>query len=432
MNGVGTVSEVRRVPASVGQRLLWLLEQFRGEQGAANCPIVLRLRGALDTDRLVAGLTALAARHESLRTTVEGRGRNLAQLVQPPREVAPRRVDLAGTPDREAVLRAAVLAEIRQPIDVALWPTRSTLWRLAADDHVLCFNMHHAVTDGWSCGLVLRDLDLLTRADRPPLPDPGWQYGRFCEWQHEWLASERSRTERQYWLNHLAGARLPSIPLKPLPANAPREDGSVTADIDAGVVTALQRVARGRRTTLPAVMLAVYNTVLYRLTGDDDLAVASFLSNRTRPEVRETVGLLANMLVLRTRLHGAATFGDVLNRTRDTVAGAFVHQRLPYQLLSVDRTAERGRRPDDVMFQMVPQPSERHSVAGAAAEVYVVDDLGTRFECEFQLYPRDGGLRAVLFFNAARLDPRWAARLMSDYVALAAEVAQRPDVPLSA
>jgi hypothetical protein len=423
--------DIRHVPASIGQRLLWLLEQFRGEQGAANCPIVVRLRGALDEDRLVAGLDGLAARHESLRTTFEGRGRRLTQLVHPPRSVALRRADLSGSPDREAALREAVLAEIRQPIDAVAWPIRATLWQLASDDHSLCLNMHHAVTDGWSCSLVLRDLDLLTRAKRSALTTIGWQYAEFCEWQQNWLQSDRSREERAYWQRHLAGARLPGIQLQPQRAGARREDGSITADIGSVVVEALRRVARGHRTTLPAVMLAIYYVVLYRVTGNDDLAVASFLSNRTRPEVRETVGLLANMVVLRTRLDRAKTFQDVLRRTHETLMGAFVHQHLPYHLLPANTIVESDRRADDVMFQMVPQRSEQHEVAGAAAEAIIVDELGTRFECEFQLYPREGALRAVLFFNSARLSATWAAEVVTNYVSLAAQIAASEDVPLA-
>jgi hypothetical protein len=406
----------RRVPASTAQRLLWLLERFRGGEGAVNCPIVLRLRGPLDEARLRTGLTALTARHESLRTTFEGRGRSLTQLVHPPGPVLLRRVDLAGHPDVESRLRAAVRAEIREPIDAGDWPVRHTLWRLGSADHALCVNMHHAVTDGWSCGLVLRDLDRLTRADGPPLPPVGWQYPQASEWHHAWLDSAQSRAERAYWRDHLAGARLPRIPLRPPVPGGERAGGNATGDIGAGVVDGLRRLARARRTTLAAVLLAVYYHVLGQVTGDDDLAVASFLANRGRPEVRETVGLLANMVVLRTRLCGAGTGPELIRRAHETVMNAFVHQRLPYQLLPADTIADRDRRPDDVMFQIVPEQRGPHAVAGATAEVVVLDELGTRFECEFQLYPRDGGMRAVLLYNRARLDPGWAAALVRDYV----------------
>ncbi|MEY9928671.1 hypothetical protein ABH926_003310 [Catenulispora sp. GP43] len=411
------------LPASVGQRLLWVLERFRGEQGAANVPIVLRLRGPLDHGLLAEGLSALTARHESLRTTVSGRGRRLAQHVHPAPEAAPMPVvDLTTTVEH------AVLAEIGEPIDVQKWPTRTTLWRLDDQDHVLCFNMHHAATDGWSCGLVLRDLSLLTDAGRPPLPELGWQYSDFCAWQDDWLRGERAKAAHEYWERQLTGAESPGVPLRPTPAGTPRVDGSVSADISAQTVAALQRVARARRTTLPTVMLALYYAVLHRATGEDDLAVASFMANRGDARAQETVGLLANMLVLRTRLGRESGFDDLVRRAHDTVMAAYVHQGLPYQLLPAAAFQEADRRADDVMFQMIPQQDVPRTVAGAAAEAVVVDNLGTRFEAEFQLYQRFGAIRAVFFFNAARLERRWAADLLADYVALAARAAAGRDV----
>jgi hypothetical protein len=145
------MAEVRSIPASVAQRLLWVLEQHRGRHGSANCPIVLRLRGPLDRSRLSDGLTALTARHESLRTTFAGRGTRLTQVVHDAAPVRLRCEDLCSD-DPERALREAVTREVRQPVDAERWPTRVTLFRLGEQDHGLCVNLHHAVTDGGSAG----------------------------------------------------------------------------------------------------------------------------------------------------------------------------------------------------------------------------------------------------------------------------------------
>ncbi|MFB9235743.1 condensation domain-containing protein [Plantactinospora siamensis] len=417
-----------RVPASVAQRLLWVLEQFRGAHGSANCPIVLRLRGRLDVDRLTDALTALTARHASLRTTFTGRGARLTQLVHDPGPVRLHHRDLDPA-DPARALHAAVADEVSRPVDAERWPTRITLFRLADDDHGLCVNLHHAVTDGASCGLIVRDLQALAGGG-PPLPAVRWQYPEFCRWQAGWLASPESDEDRAYWAGHLAGARVPRLPLRPAPAGAPWASASSTGTIDAATVAALTDLARRHRTTLASATLAVYYLVLRAHTGDDDLAVASFLANRTRPELRHTVGLLANMAVLRTRLGDRDGFAEVLRRTHRTAMDAFVHQRLPYQLLRGDTLAEPGRRPDDVMFQLVPQLPGGLRVAGAEAEIVVVNQLGSRFECEFQLYPQHGALRAVLCYNRTRLDDALAARLVGDYVATAAAVARGDGHPV--
>lgn len=415
------MAEVTSIPASVAQRLLWVLEQRRGQHGSANCPIVLRLRGPLELPRLLDGLTALTARHESLRTTFTGRGMRLTQLVHDPRPVPVQCRDLdADDPDR--ALREAVADDVRQPVEAQHWPTRITLFRLGDDDHGLCINLHHAVTDGASCGLIVRDLESLTTPGMRP-PAVRWQYAQFCRWQDEWLAGAELREDRQYWTDHLAGARVPRLPLRPTPDGAPWLSASATATIDAATVNALGQLARDQHTTVASAMLAIYYLVLRELTGDDDLAVASFLANRTRPELRDTVGLLANMAVLRTRLDGDPDFGEVVRRTHATAMGAFIHQRMPYQLLRADTLTEPDRRPDDVMFQLVPQLPSPLRIAGTAAEIVVVDQLGSRFECEFQLYPHHGGLRVVLCYNRARLDDDLAQRLVSQYVARATALA---------
>jgi len=324
--------------------------------------------------------------------------------------------------DPERALREAVTREVRQPVDAERWPTRVTLFRLGEQDHGLCVNLHHAVTDGGSCGLMVRDLQSLTGAGAP-LPSVRWQYQQFCQWQDQWLASPDVNEDRRYWTGHLAGVRLPRIPLRPTSPTAPWTSGSVTDTIDAATVSALGQLARQHRTTVASALLAVYYVVLRANTGDDDLAVASFLANRTRPELQSTVGLLANMAVLRTRVDGD-DFGEVLRRTHATAMDAFVHQRLPYQLLPGNTIVEPDRRPDDVMFHLVPQLPAPLRIAGTEAEIVVVDQLGSRFECEFQLYPQHGGLRAVLCYNRARLDDDFARRFVSDYVATASLAAQ--------
>ena len=414
------MAEIRRVPASVAQRLLWVLERFRGEDGSANCPIVLRLRGRLDAERLSDGLAALTARHESLRTTFEGRAARLTQLVHEPQAVRLHRQDLTSE-DPDRALREAVTGEVRRPVDAEEWPTRITLFRLGDDDHGLCINLHHAVTDGASCGLVVRDLESLAGAGSP-LPRVRWQYEQFCQWQGDWLAGSEVNEDRAYWAGHLAGARVPRLPLRPTSSGASWLSASVTGTIDAALVSALEQIARQQHTTIASALLAIYYLVLREHTGDDDLAVASFMANRTRPELRNTVGLLANMVVLRTRIGGQDDFGEVLRRVHSTAMDAFVHQRLPYQLLRGDTLAEPGRRPDDVMFQLVPQLPAPLRVAGTEAEIVVTDQLGSRFECEFQLYPQHGGLQAVLCYDRARLDDDFAARLVGDYLAMAREL----------
>src|SRR4051812_9131723 len=145
----------REAPASVGQRLLWQMDHHRGAGGALNCPVFLRLRGRLDRGALLSALDRLVRRHESLRTTFAGRGHRLTQLIhEEPPPPATAELDLGGEPDPEEALERALAAEAQERVDPQAWPVRCTLWRLSDREHVLCVNMHHLVTDGWSCAVV--------------------------------------------------------------------------------------------------------------------------------------------------------------------------------------------------------------------------------------------------------------------------------------
>jgi non-ribosomal peptide synthetase component F len=196
-------------------------------------------------------------------------------------------------------------------------------------------------------------------------------------------------------------------------------------------VTSLREVARSCRATLFAVMLAVYYAQLHRITGQGDLAVASLFANRTRPEVAYTVGFLANMVVLRTRLWRAATFADLVRETHRTVTGALMHQELPYQMVPLDIARADGVRADDVVFQIMAEPLHTMRIAGLQAEALVPEGVGSRFALELALVPRGSGFRAVLFHAEDRFPRAFACNVLAGYASLASSVATAPGMPLA-
>jgi hypothetical protein len=427
------VAEVE-VPASIGQRLLWVLDHYRGHEGALNCPVLCRIRGPLDTDALAGALADLTERHASLRTTFRGRGPRLVQLVHDPRPVPLDRRDLTGTPDPEEAVRRELDAELARRIDPVTWPVRTTLWRLAPDHHVLCLNVHHLVTDAWSCPLLFRDLFRLYErrtgfaADVPP--PAGWPFPRFGAWQQEQLAIGAMRAHQAYWRRQLAGVTLPALPGRG--DGGPRRAARETADIDAGVAKDLRRIAQDCRATTFATMLSVHYAVLHALTGQDDLAVASLFANRARPELAETVGFLANMVVLRTRLPASATFARTVRAAHFTVVGAMTHQDVPYQLLALPALRSGTARADDVVFQVMAEPVYATRFGDLDVAALVPEGVGSRFDLELALVPTGMGYRAVLFYDAARFEPAFARDVVKHYAEVAAAAAAEPDAPLTA
>jgi Condensation domain len=446
----------RQIPASVAQRLLWMIQHYRPEFGALSCPLLCRIRGPMDADALVVALTALTGRHESLRTTFAGRGARLAQIVHDPVPLTLRRVDLMpavgpdvdGSPDAESILGTAIRAELADPIDPQEWPARATLWRLTPTDHVLCLNLHHLVTDAWSTGILLRDVAVLyaTAAGvdgADDLPPPGWQYADFADWQQRLLGGDELRRHQDYWRRQLTGAQLPGLG-RALGGERAATDrigapaGVVRLDLDAATVTALRDLARTRHTTLFAVLLAGFYAHVSQVTGQSDLAVGSMFANRSRPELRETVGLLANMVLLRAQVPPDASFNDLIARTHSAVIGAFTYQDLPYQMLPMDVVpaqsiaAEQAVRTDDVMFQVMAAVEHRISAGAVDFELLLPEDIGSRFPFELTLAPIGADrVRAVLFHAAPWCSAATAEEFLSGYVNLLSVAAQNPDATLA-
>jgi NRPS condensation-like uncharacterized protein len=423
-------------PASIGQRLLWFMDHYRGEGGVLNCPVVLRLRGRLNVPALQLALDQITARHESLRTTFRGKGRSLTQLIHTPQQVIIAEHDLCGETGPDALLRQELGKELCTRIDPVVWPVRVTLWRLGEEDHVLCFNMHHLVTDGHSCGIFLRELHLLyDRALGNPAPDiPGipWQYAQFVQWESELVKSQAFTRHVEYWQKQLEDAKLPPLPFAPKEIKpSPRQTETQSLDLDNLDVTLLKQVARSRRTTFFNVMLSICYTLLQRATLESDLAIGSVFLNRPRPEAQQTIGFFANLLVLRTQIPFAAHFTDVLRSSHATVMDAFMHQSLSYYMLPGHIMHASALRADEVVFQMMTQPLHSSNMGGVSVDPLVVEGVGNRFDFELAMVNTDKKLSSVVSYNRARVSKSWAQAFLSRYVQMASQLARNPEARLA-
>jgi hypothetical protein len=393
---------------SVGQTLLWFLDRYRGEEGALNCPTLCRIRGPLDKGRLHEALAEVMRRHESLRTTFTGGGGRLKAIVTDDARPVLREVDLSGAPE---AIDEAIRTELGTRIDPTDSGVRLTLWRLAADHHVLCVNMHHMITDAWSCRVILQDLcAALDGSDN----EPAAPYSAFAAEQRRNLASDAGKRLTAFWSKQLRGLTLTPLPMSPATPGAPRDTDLVQTTLDAGTVAALDTVARRERTTLFVCLLTAYYEALQRVSGSDDLTVATLFANRS-PDYSRTVGFLANMVLLRTRLRPGAGFAGHLRATHATVMDAFVHQAMPMQMLPLT-LGDTSRRPDDVVFQMMPDPIYSTRAGGLDIEVLVPDDVATRFELELVAVPTGDTIRVLLFFNPDRFSPEFVRELLAAYV----------------
>lgn len=409
--------DTQRTPASFGQRLLWILDRYRGAGGALNCPMLCRLHGPLDEPRLRDALTTLAGRHESLRTTFTGRGPRLTQVVAPPDVLPVTTTDLSGASDPETAVAEALSAELRTRIEPAQRSVRVTLWRMGPERHLLSVNAHHLVTDAWSCAVLFRELWQLYDGDAA-LPAPH-QYREFATWQRGLEESGQLRRHEGFWRTRLADARLPELPAGPEPVDAGGPSGIASGHVPLRATRRLRQLARRHQTTPFAVMLALFFATLHDVTGQRDLTVSSVFANRSRPEHQQVVGFLANLVLLRTTVPDDGDFQDLLRATHTTVMDAFVHQALPYHMLPP--SVAGNIKADELVFQMLAEPAERIRAGGMEVEAFVPDGISTRYRTELAVVPRLDGMQVLLFHTD--LEPAYARDLVDRYVRMAEQVA---------
>ncbi|HLL46076.1 MAG TPA: condensation domain-containing protein, partial [Longimicrobiaceae bacterium] len=335
-------------PLSFAQQRLWFIHQLDGGGAAYHVPAALRLEGRLDVAALGRGVEELVSRHEALRTVFAVRDGAPVQVVAPAACPLPVE-DLTHLPgaEREAEARRIAAAEAARPFDLERGPLfRAKLLRLGAGEHVLVLCMHHLVADGWSLDVLFRELAALygafTRGEPSPLPPLPVRYADYALWQREHLDGEVLERQLAYWRERLAGApgvlELPTD--RPRPAEQSFRGARERFRLAPGTTAAVRALGAREGATPYMVLLAAFQLLLARYSGEDDLVVGSPIAGRTRPETEGLVGFFANTLALRGDLSGRPTFRELLGRVRETALGAYQHQEVPFEKLVEAAVAE--------------------------------------------------------------------------------------------
>ncbi len=404
------------------QKRIWLAQRLASGSGHCNVQRVLRLRGPLDVAQLARSLNALVCRHESLRTAFPAHGET--QVVQRTAVLELPTTDLAGLgPDEhDAAVRRLALAEARRPFDLAHAPLlRARLIRLGDDEHVLLFAVHNIVCDGWSLGILFRELAAAygTRAgDAIPVPAPPIQYADYTEWRRRRRDDDATARSIAYWRTRLAG--VPRAPRRPDgPALAADFDGARRIDYpDASLADAVTTLSRRAHVTPFAVFLAAFLVLLRLRSGTEDLVVGTPIAGRQHLETRSVVGLFADMVVIRGDLAGRPSFVELVRRMHATVTEAVEHQDVPFRRLVEE--LDPGNGPPDLPFFdiVINYTGDRQRIPARWGDlvVEVVDlDEGTSTYA-LTLFVRDEGrLKLELVHRTAALTTQAATAFLDDY-----------------
>jgi amino acid adenylation domain-containing protein len=371
-------------PLSHGQRALWFLQQLEPDNAAYNISTALRILTPPDVPALRRSFQKLVDRHESLRTTFGVIDGEPVQLVQGHTEIYFQEVDASVWDDAE--LHDFLVREARRPFDLEYGPLfRVSLARRSDSEYVLLMVLHHIVTDLWSQVILTHELGVLYPAEKEgataTLPPPELQYTDYAFWEAEEVTGPAGERMWEYWKKQLAG----ELPVLNLPTDRPRPPAqtfrgeSQTIRLSAKLTDQLKALAQAHGATLYMTLLAAYEMLLYRHTGQEDILVGSPTSGRSRPELAGVVGYFINSIVLRADFSGNPTFAEFLGRVRQTVLGAFEHQDFPFPLLTERLHPVRdSSRPPIFQTTFVIQKSQMPDQRGLTS--FVQGETGARME----------------------------------------------------
>ncbi|MEV6977969.1 amino acid adenylation domain-containing protein [Kitasatospora sp. NPDC093806] len=425
-------------PLSFAQRRLWFLDQLTPGMTAYTIAEAHRLRGPVDPAVLETALRDVLERHEVLRTRFTTIGGEPYAVLDGAERFTLARTDLGDRPDPAAAARELAREEAGTPFDLERGPLlRARLVRLAEQDHVLLLTVHHSVFDGWSVGIMERDLGTAYRArlaggrpDWAPLPV---QYADFAAWQRDWLDDEVLTGQVRYWRDQLADApsvlELPTD--RPRPALPSYHGGVHRFRLPAHLVEPLRTLGEEHGATPFMVLLALFQVLLAKHTGGRDIVVGSPVFGRTRPEVEDLVGFFVNSLPLRTELSNDPTARELVEAVRTTALEAFSHQDLPFEQLVEELAPPRdlSRTPViQVWFDLFASRGAL-SLPDTRVEAFDTGFVSTRFDLELHLEEHpSGALDGELVYATDLFEDAGVARLAEHLTRLVRAVGQDPDI----
>ncbi|WP_164003031.1 non-ribosomal peptide synthetase, partial [Pyxidicoccus caerfyrddinensis] len=427
------------LPLSFAQQRLWFLDELEPGNPLYNMRAAVRLRGVLDVSALERTFAELVRRHESLRTTLHAEQGQASQRIHPEGHVALTRVDLGTLPaeQREAEALRVAYAESLHPFELTRGPLlRTTLLRLSDSEHVLVLVLHHIVSDGWSMGVLVREVAALYAAFAQglpsPLPELPVQYADYAIWQRQWLQGEELERQLSWWKQQLSGApahlELPTD--SPRPAVRDHRGASVPVQVSASKWEALKALAQREDVTPFMLLLAAFQVVLHRHSGEEDISVGSPIAGRRHAELEGIIGFFVNTLVLRTRLEGNPSFREVLHRVRETTLGAFAHQDVPFEKLveQLRPVRDLGRSPlFQVMLVLQADPLPGHSLPGLTLDSMELESRTSRFDLHLAFSESAQGLVGSLEYPTDLFETATMVRLVGHLHQLLEGVLARPE-----
>ncbi len=435
---IAPFQRAQRPPLSFAQQRLWFLEQLEPEHSFYNLPFTARLSGPLAVQMIERALNEIVRRHEALRTTFVLEDGAPVQIIAEELKIDLEVIDLRSTleEDREAEGERRVMDAAMQPFDLERGPLfRAKLFRLTESDHILLLIMHHIVTDGWSMGVLYRELTSLysvfCNGLNSPLADLPMQYGDFASWQRDYLSGERLDRLLSYWKRKLDG--IPALMELPTDRQRPRiqsfQGAAYMSPYPKQTLDAFNAISREADVTLFMSLLTVFKILLNRYGGVTDVVVGAPIANRNRVEFESIIGFFVNTLVLRTDLSGDPTVRAVLSQVREVALEAFAHQDLPFERLVEELQPDRNLSHNPLFQVMFGLQNTETTVAPRNGRAQL--SFGTsKFDLTLSVSETAEGLTGIFEFNTELFDASTVVSLANTFGALLDAAAANPDLTI--
>ncbi|WP_375497265.1 amino acid adenylation domain-containing protein [uncultured Nostoc sp.] len=437
------VSQLQIFPMSFGQQRLWFIDQLQPGNFANHISAALRLTGFLNQAVLLQTLDEIVQRHEVLRTTFATVEEKPVQVIIPTLSLNLPTINLEelSEVEQEAEVKKLVIQEIQQPFNLSQAPLlRATLLRLKETEHILVFTMHHIISDGWSMGVLTQEVAVLYEAFSKGQPsllsELPIQYVDFAAWQRQRLQGELLQSQIAYWKNQLEGApKLLELPTDyPRPAVSSFQGASYSFELSDDLYVALNKLSQQYGSTLFMILLAAFQTLLWRYTGSEDIVVGSPIANRDRTELEGLIGFFANTIALRTNLVGNPTFEDLLTRVRTKLLEAYTHQDLPFEQLVEELQPQRNLSYTpvfQVMFVLQNTPMSVFELPGLTISPLAIDNGSAKFDLTLEITETPQKIFANLEFNTDLFKESTIKRMAGHFQTLLKEIIANPKLRLS-
>jgi len=435
-------SRDKDLPLSFAQQRLWFLNQLEPNSCAYNMPAAYRLTGQLNITALEQSLNEIIRRHEVLRITFPAVDGQPSQAIAPTITLTLPLIDLGEHPEteREVIAQQIATQEAQQPFNLAQEPLfRAKLLHLTEAEHMLLLNMHHIISDGWSFDVFFRELaafyTVFFTGKPSPLPELPLQYADFAHWQREWLQGEVLESQLNYWKQQLSG----SLPILQLPTDHPRspvqtyQGAYQYLELSKDLTEALKALSQQEGVTLFMTLLAAFQTLLYRYSGQEDIIVGTPIAGRNQVKTDGLIGFFVNTLVMRTDLSGKPSFRQLLAQVREVALGAYAHQNLPFEKLVEKLQPERNlsRSPlFQVMFAFQNTPGQPWELPGLTITPLEVHSGTSKFDLTLDLKETSEGIKGGIEYNTDLFEAATITRMVGHFQTLLESIVANPDQPI--